>query len=153
MPDPRLAPPPDVVPVLVAHGRGVQRYVCKPKEGASGAFEWVLKEPQAKLFDAAGHEIGSHSAGPAWQLADGSRAVKKRVVASFPALQVDGVPWLLLEIDASGSGGLAGTRYVQRIDTVGGAAPQSGCDAAHAGAMQDVDYRATYVFYGPPPRP
>jgi len=149
MPDRSLEPPADQVPVLIAYGLGVQRYVCKEKDQAKGAWEWTLKEPQAKLTDTNGHEIGSHSAGPTWQLQDGSKAVKKKLIASAPALQVDGVPWLLLEIESSGKGALAGTQYVQRVDTVGGAAPATGCDAAHAGSTHDVEYRATYVFYKP----
>ena len=149
MPDRSLEPPTDQVPVLLAYGQGVQRYVCKEKEQAKGSFEWTLKEPVAKLSDAAGREIGHHSAGPTWQLADGSKAVKKKLVASVPALAFDAVPWLLIEIQSSGKGGLAGTQYVQRMDTVGGAPPSAGCDAAHAGATQDVDYRATYLFYAP----
>jgi hypothetical protein len=149
MPDRSLEPPANQVPVLITFGQGVQRYVCKEKEQAKGTFEWTLKEPQAKLSDANGREIGSHSAGPSWQLADGSKAVKKKLVASFSALASDAVPWLLIEIESSGKGALAGTQYVQRVDTVGGAAPASGCGAAHAGATQDVDYRATYVFYAP----
>jgi hypothetical protein len=151
MPDASLEPPASVVPVLVLYGQGVQRYVCKAKDKAPETFEWTLKEPQAKLYDGEGHELGAHSAGPTWQLSDGSKAVKKKLVASFPALQSDGVPWLLLEIESSGTGRLAGTRYVQRIDTVGGVAPAIGCDAAHAGATTDVEYRATYLFYGPRP--
>lgn len=147
MPDPALEPPAGQVPVLVAYGVGVQRYVCKEKEAAKGSFEWTLKEPQAKLADAGGHELGSHSAGPSWQLADGSKAVKKKLIASVKALQADAVPWLLIEIESSGKGTLSGTQYVQRVDTIGGVAPATGCDAAHAGNTHDVEYRATYVFY------
>jgi len=149
MPDPSLEPPASQVPVLIVFGQGVQRYVCKEKDQAKGTFEWTLKEPQAKLSSADGREIGSHSAGPSWQLADGSKAVKKKLLATVPALASDAVPWLLVELESSGKGALAGTQYVQRVDTVGGAAPASGCDAAHAGATHDVDYRATYVFYAP----
>jgi hypothetical protein len=149
MPDRSLDPPANQVPVLLAYGQGVQRYICKEKEQAKGSYEWTLKEPVAKLADASGREIGSHSAGPSWQLADGSKAVKKKLVASVPALAFDAVPWLLIEIESSGKGALAGTQYVQRMDTVGGAAPAAGCDAAHVGASQDVDYRATYLFYAP----
>ncbi|HVR07806.1 MAG TPA: DUF3455 domain-containing protein [Thermoanaerobaculia bacterium] len=149
MPDPSLEPPANQVPVLITFGQGVQRYVCKEKAQAKGTFEWTLKEPQAKLSNTEGREIGSHSAGPSWQLADGSKAVKKKLLATVPALASDAVPWLLVELESTGKGALGGTQYVQRVDTVGGAAPASGCDAAHAGATQDVDYRATYVFYAP----
>jgi hypothetical protein len=149
MPDRSLDPPANQVPVLITFGQGVQRYICKEKDQPKGSFEWTLKEPQAKLSDAEGHEIGSHSAGPSWQLADGSKAVKKKLIATVAALASDAVPWLLVELESSGKGALAGTQYVQRIDTVGGAAPAAGCDTAHAGATHDVDYRATYVFYAP----
>jgi hypothetical protein len=171
MPDRSLDPPAGVVPVLMLYGQGVQRYVCKAKDAGAAkspaatapsapsealapkaAFEWTLKEPVAKLFDGADHEVGAHSAGPTWRLADGSQAVKKKLVASVPALQFDGVPWLLIEIESSGKGGLAGTTYVQRLDTVGGAAPATGCGADHAGATTDVEYRATYLFYAPRPK-
>lgn len=149
MPDRSLDPPANQVPVLLAYGQGVQRYICKEKEQAKGSFEWTLKEPIAKLADASGRELGSHSAGPSWQLADGSKAVKKKLVASVPALAFDAVPWLLIEIESTGKGALAGTQYVQRMDTVGGAPPAAACDAKHAGATQDVEYRATYLFYSP----
>lgn len=173
MPDRALDPPASVVPVLMLYGQGVQRYVCKEKAAAApastgagaatapgpgsspppaAAFEWTLKEPVAKLFDGADHEVGVHSAGPTWRLSDGSQAVRKKLVASVRALQFDGVPWLLIEIESSGKGGLAGTTYVQRLDTVGGAAPPAGCDSAHAGATTDVEYRATYLFYAPRPK-
>ena len=36
---------------------------------------------------------------------------------------------------------------VQRINTVGGLAPATGCDAAHAGATAPVFYTADYWFY------
>ncbi len=149
MPSPSLEPPADQVPVLMAYGQGVQRYVCTESKETRGAFEWVLKEPQAKLADAEGREIGTHSAGPTWQLADGSKAVKKKLVASYPALASDAIPWLLVEIESSGTGRLTGTRYVQRVDTVGGMAPATGCNSGHPGATHDVEYRATYVFYAP----
>lgn len=148
MPDPALEPPQGFVPILTVYGRGIQRYACRESGKGAGAFAWTLVEPQAQLFDGEDHEVGKHSAGPTWQLTDGSRAVKKKLVATFPALQSDGIPWLLLEIESSGEGRLAGARYVQRIDTVGGAAPLAGCDAAHSSATHDVEYRATYIFYG-----
>jgi Protein of unknown function (DUF3455) len=149
MPDPKLDPPTSVRPVLVAYGQGVQRYVCNPKAQAAGTFEWTLKEPVAKLNDDQNREIGTHFAGPSWQLADGSKVVKKKVLGTTPALQFDAVPWLLVEVESSGQGKLTGVQYVQRVDTVGGVAPATGCDAAHPGALQDVEYRAVYVFYAP----
>jgi hypothetical protein len=36
---------------------------------------------------------------------------------------------------------------IHRLDTVGGIAPTTGCDADHVGAVARVDYTTTYVFY------
>jgi hypothetical protein len=43
---------------------------------------------------------------------------------------------------------LVSVRHVQRVDTIGGVAPSTGCDSAHAGAKTRVGYSATYDFYG-----
>jgi len=37
--------------------------------------------------------------------------------------------------------------FVQRVNTVGGLAPTSGCDATHEGATKSVQYSATYRFF------
>ena len=67
---------------------GVQVYVCA---AAEGGIAWRLKGPEAKLFDAAGREAGTHFAGPTWQGADGS-AVVGEVIANSPAPQA-GAAW------------------------------------------------------------
>ena len=46
-----------------------------------------------------------------------------------------------------GQGAFGSIGWVQRVQTVGGKAPSSGCDQAHAGTETRVDYRATYYFY------
>jgi hypothetical protein len=37
--------------------------------------------------------------------------------------------------------------YIQRLDTVAGLAPTTGCDATTVGTTARVDYTATYFFY------
>jgi hypothetical protein len=37
--------------------------------------------------------------------------------------------------------------YIQRLETVAGLAPQTGCDSAHLGALVESAYSATYYFY------
>jgi hypothetical protein len=37
--------------------------------------------------------------------------------------------------------------YIQRLATVGGNAPSTGCDADHLGTIVQVPYSAEYVFY------
>ena len=44
-------------------------------------------------------------------------------------------------------GTLGGVEYVQRVDTVGGQPPATGCDAGSTGATVKIPYSATYVFY------
>jgi hypothetical protein len=44
-----------------------------------------------------------------------------------------------------------GVTYIQRVDTVGGAAPAEGCDRAHVGKEVAIDYQAEYYFYASRP--
>jgi hypothetical protein len=142
-----LRVPEDQPFLLRAAARGAQIYTCKAKPSEPAAFEWVLEAPEAELFDQSGAKIGRHYAGPTWESADGSRVVGE-VMQRSPVQGA--VPWLLLRVKSTeGAGRLANAKYIQRVDTIGGVAPSSGCDAAHAGAKVRVDYAANYDFYGP----
>jgi hypothetical protein len=127
--------------------RGAQVYTCKAKAAEPAAYEWVLKAPDAELFDQRGVKVGRHYAGPTWESADGSRVVGEAVERS----PVQGaIPLLLLRAKANeGAGALANVTYIQRLDTTGGVAPSAGCDAEHAGTEARVEYSANYDFYGP----
>ena len=48
---------------------------------------------------------------------------------------------------ATGDGAMTGVSYIQRLNTVGGAAPSKVCDTASAGQEMKVAYQADYVFY------
>lgn len=123
---------------LEAFGSGVQIYEC-----ASGG-QWVLKAPQAELADRDGRKIGTHYAGPTWEASDGSKVVG-RVKARENGRGAQDIAWLLLTAaSASGSGTLGRTSSIQRMDTVGGAAPAGAC---RSGDEARVPYRATYYFY------
>jgi hypothetical protein len=37
--------------------------------------------------------------------------------------------------------------FIHRLETAGGKAPATGCDASHVGETARVDYTATYYFY------
>ncbi len=124
-------------------GQGVQVYSCAQE--AQG-FAWVLKGPDAVLFDQSGRAVGRHFAGPSWQAKDGSLVTGEVVAASNGA--AGAVPWLVLRAKShSGEGVFASVRYVVRSRTVGGAAPASGCDSRHGGAETRVGYSATYTFF------
>jgi hypothetical protein len=141
-----LDPPPGNTRRLTAVAKGVQIYKCAPKPDATG-YEWTFTAPQAELFDQAGTRVGTHYAGPTWELTDGSKVVgAEKEKAAMPGT----IPWVLLSAKSSeGNGKLAGVTFIQRVDTAGGAAPTEGCDAAHSGEQREVPYTANYHFYGP----
>jgi Protein of unknown function (DUF3455) len=138
---PPLAPPQETILLGKYAAKGVQIYVCRT-EGA--ANEWAFKAPEAALVDTKGKPFAKHYAGPTWEAPDGSKAVGK-VLANEPAPKPGAIPWLLLSAESSGSGELASVRFVQRVNTSGGAAPSGTCPTV--GAEQRVDYTADYVFY------
>jgi hypothetical protein len=141
-----LQPPAGEQALLQVHAKGDQVYVCKADSGQAG---WTLKGPDAQLFDAAGMPFGKHFAGPSWQANDGSMVTGK-AVANAPSPDADSVPWLLLTVvTRSGDGVLSRATSIQRINTKGGKAPASGCDAAHAGQEARAAYSADYVFFAP----
>ena len=129
---------------LQVHAKGDQVYTCK--EGVT-QFAWTPKAPEAQLFDKDGRPFGKHLAGPSWEASDGSRVVG-RAVANAPSPDADSIPWLLVNIvNHQGTGVLSRATSIQRINTKGGKAPASGCDAAHAGEEVRVPYSADYLFY------
>ncbi|MEO5767503.1 MAG: DUF3455 domain-containing protein [Polyangia bacterium] len=57
-------------------------------------------------------------------------------------------PWLLLQVAShAGNGVLDDATFIQRLDTEGGVAPATGCDAMHLRTEVLVPYRANYFFY------
>ena len=136
-----LAPPKGGALLGKYPAKGVQIYICRVKGAAN---QWVFKVPEAELVDAQGRPFAKHYAGPTWEAPDGSKIVG-RVLASEPAPEAGAIPWLLLSTEASGSGVLAGVRFVQRINTAGGVAPAGACPTV--GTEQRVDYTADYIFY------
>jgi len=144
---PELRPPQGAKLLLRAHAKGDQIYTCKSD---GGQYSWALKAPDAELSDEGGKVIGHHFAGPAWQLNDKSQVTGK-VVARFDSPDSGAIPWLLLSaVDHSGTGPMSNVSYIQRLNTKGGKAPATGCDAAHSGAETRVAYSADYFFYSGP---
>jgi hypothetical protein len=142
----QLQPPANEKLLLKVHAKGDQVYTCK---GEAEQFTWTLKAPDAQLFDKDGKTFGEHFAGPSWEASDGSRVTGK-AVANAPSPDADAIPWLLLNIVShDGSGVLSSATTIQRINTKGGKAPASGCDASHVGQEVRVSYSADYLFYAP----
>ncbi|WP_036260834.1 DUF3455 domain-containing protein [Methylocapsa aurea] len=145
-----LAPPAGAKQLLEVGADGVQVYVCSLVEQRDKAqiFVWVFDEPEATLFDAEGRQIGTHSKGPTWTLADESE-ITGEVVAKKPSPQPRTIPWLLLKAKShQGAGPFAAATFIRRVETKGGAEPVGGCDADHKGDVARMRYSATYQFFG-----
>jgi hypothetical protein len=137
-----LQPPAGVVLEEKLSAKGVQIYQCQ-------GSEWKFLGPQAQLFDAKGHQVASHYAGPTWKSADGSFVVGE-VKAHEDAADASAIAWLLLSAKStSGSGVFSHVQNIQRLQTVGGKAPMAACDAGNANQVERVPYTADYYFYVP----
>jgi hypothetical protein len=132
---------------LVLHAEGVQNYTCQ----ANGA--WLFTDPEALLSNATGRSrpIGAHflnfaTGRPVWQFVDGS-SVEAARWASAPAGEGNIASLLLQAVTTTaGSDGerLAGTTWVQRLNTSGGIAPAGACTPTDQVA---VPYSADYLFW------
>jgi len=142
--DAALTAPAGAALLLRVVADGVQIYACEAKDAGS---QWVFKSPEATLFDGDGRQVGTHFAGPSWKLADGSVVVGE-VAARADAPDAGAIPWLLLRAKShDGAGRLATAVFIRRIETKGGAAPKTGCDAAHVADQARMRYSAVYEFY------
>jgi hypothetical protein len=142
----QLQPPANEQLILQVHAKGDQIYTCKSE---LTDFIWSLKAPDAQLFDKDGKPFGRHFAGPSWEASDGSRVTGK-AVANAPSPDANSIPWLLVTIVShEGNGVLSRAATIQRLNTKGGKASASGCDASHLGQELRVPYSADYLFYAP----
>jgi Protein of unknown function (DUF3455) len=159
--DIRLSPS-EFVPFLAAHAVGTQGYFCT---AIGTSYSWMPFGPQATLFNADGQQILTHFLSPTpysllpaptWQHSRDSSVVWGQVIApsSDPAyVAPDAIPWLLLEATVVGDGPTGGdtllkTRRIQRVNTVEGKAPATGCSQpGDIGKRALVPYEADYYFY------
>jgi hypothetical protein len=145
----KLSPPATEKLILQAHATGDQIYVCKPGPDPDQKLAWILKAPDAQLFDAQNKLIAKHYAGPTWKHNDSSEVVGK-VAARLDSPDANSIPWLLLTAAShSGTGVLSRVTSIQRLHTKGGQPPQSGCDDSHRDAETKSAYSADYYFYAP----
>jgi hypothetical protein len=140
---------------LKLHAIGAQIYTCTAMGGAdagadAGAttYAYVLKAPDAKLYDENNAEVGLHSAGPTWAHKDGSSVVGARV-AGVAAPIIDAIDRELHNAAAHGAtaGTFSDVTYVQRVNTTKGKAPATGCDSTKVGTDTRVNYTADYYYY------
>ena len=157
---------------LIGHAAGTQNYVCVPSATAVGGFAFSLFTPQATLLDRAGDQLTTHFFSPnndphatppeagairaTWEDSDDTSRVWGFIAqqsSDARYVRPDAIPWLLVQksgVAAGPTGGrhLAKTTFIQRVNTVGGQAPPSGCRTiADVGVRAFVPYAADYVFY------
>jgi hypothetical protein len=130
---------------MIVVAKGVQIYECRASKDAATA-DWAFVAPEADLFDTSGNEIGRHYAGPRWEASDGSTiagTLKERIDAP----RADAIPWLLLTAKSVGlEGSFSKITSVQRVSTLGGTEPRTGCSSASVGQVARVPYTADYYF-------
>ena len=150
-------------PFLLGHATGTQNYLCLP---SSSGFAWTLFGPQATLFNDDETQIITHFLSPnpeeggtaraTWQHSRDTSTVWAKAIAlsSDPDVVEPGaIAWLLLQVvgaDRGPTGGhrLTKTAYIQRVHTLGGLEPSTGCaQALDVGKRALVPYTADYVFY------
>lgn len=157
---------------LVGHAIGTQNYVCLP---SGSGFAFSLFTPEATLFKDLGleHQVVTHffSRNPFengapiratwqdsrdtslfWGNADG--------VATFATdpnlVAPDAIAWLRLpragvQDGPDGGNNLSKATFVQRLNTVGGLAPSTGCALpTDVGNRAFIPYTADYFFYFDP---
>ncbi len=142
---PELAPPADQTIKASLSGVGVQIYICN---ATKTGFAWSLVAPQANLLDDCDKLVGTHFIGPTWQGNDGSSVVGAKVAGV--TVDPSAIPWLLLKATSNGpiAGKFSDVTSIQRLNTVGGLAPATPCDANNnLGSIVQVPYTAQYVFY------
>src|SRR5262249_26730648 len=116
------------------------------KKDQASAYEWAFVAPEADLFDTSGKKIGRHYAGPHWESSDGSK-IAGTVKASTDAPQADAIPWLLLVTKSVGpQGSFSKITSIQRVNTVGGVAPKTGCSQSTVGTTARIPYTADYYL-------
>lgn len=148
---------------LIGEAAGTQNYICLP---VRAGFAWTLFGPQATLFGGRGTQIATHFVSPnpeergtprpTWQSSLDTSAVWGQAIetsADPNFVEPGAIPWLLLQVVGSEAGPAGGasltrTTFIQRVNTVGGTAPSTGCSAPEdVGRRLFAPYRASYVFY------
>ena len=156
----------------VGHGVGTQNYVCVTSATSVSGFAFSLFTPQATLLDDAGDQLTTHFFSPnndprvgppehgtvraTWEDSRDTSTVWGAVLqqsSDAKFVRPDAIAWLLVQtagVAAGPTGGdrLTKTTFIQRVNTVGGLAPATGCSTFEdLGRKAFVPYTADYVFY------
>jgi len=148
---------------LVGHGVGTQNYVCLP---SGPGVAWTLFTPEATLFSDQLRQVTTHFFSPnpveggivrvTWEDSRDTSTVWGKVIASSldaNFVKPGAIPWLKVQVVGAQAGPTGGDRliettFIQRLNTVGGVAPSTGCSVStDIGHTAFVPYTADYFFY------
>lgn len=135
--------------VATYYAVGVQKYRAQPKAASNPVqYEWVFVAPEAELYDANNQKIGTHGAGPVWQVGDANAIVAQQFspARTAPGEDPESIDWLLLKPKTGSipTGIFADVHFIQRIATKGGKAPLT--PPSTASETIAVKYKAVYRF-------
>lgn len=123
-------------------------YECKEKADAKGQYAWAFKIPFAYLYDTDRNMIGRYYGSPkgaTWEANDGSKVVGKQLAISP---NPGAIPLQLVQNNGTeGTGAMTKVTFIQRLDTKGGTAPATACDASKVGKQELVTYSADYIMW------
>lgn len=146
---------------LLGRGVGTQNYVCVPSPSI-GHVDWVLFTPQATLFSDLGEQLTTHFASPnpdepgivrvTWEDSRDTSTVWAQATG-IAMVSPTAIPWVRLQVVGRAVGPTGGntlfeTTFIQRVNTVGGVAPPTGCNLpTDLGHKAFVPYTADYFFF------
>jgi len=146
---------------LLGHGVCTQNYACVPSPSV-GHVDWVLFTPQATLFSDLGEQLITHfsSLDPdepgivrvTWEDSQDTSTVWARATG-VATVSPTAIPWVRLEVVGRALGPTGGTTlfdttFIQRVNTVGGLAPSTGCNLpTDLGHKAFIPYTADYFFF------
>jgi len=135
--------------VATFYAVGVQKYKARIKAGSNPVeYEWVFVAPQANLYDITNTKVGTHGAGPFWEISslDSIFAQHFSPARTAPSPDAESIDWLLLmpKNGTTPTGIFADVDYIQRIDTKDGKAPLA--PPANLTQTAEVKYKAVYRF-------
>ena len=135
--------------VATYYAVGVQKYKARVKAGSDPVtYEWVFVAPQADLYDLTNSKVGTHGAGPFWEVSpsDSIFAQHFTPARTAPSPDAESIDWLLLmpKNGTTPTGIFADVDYIQRIATKGGKAPLT--PPASLTHTVDVKYKTVYRF-------
>jgi hypothetical protein len=140
--------PANTQPVLMLSAKGDQIYTVTT--GPDGKPQWSAATPDARLYDDAGKQVGTHGKGPSWTLTDGGAITAQLPPAKKAVPDPAAVPWLELNAKpGSATGSLKDVTVIQRTSTTGGVPNPADLTPANAGKEFRVPYTAQYLFFRP----